>query len=236
MVRGVPAGGSERAFWEAGGIYRPSDHPVVALFARQRVRYLAARGLLADVHTLLDVGAGSGFSSAYYPPAVRVVACDYAAGMLAGNPVRDRLRCAATRLPFAAGAFDVVSCWELLHHLDDPVAAVREMLRVARRRVILFEPNRANPGHWILAALRASERRALRFSPGHVRRLVHAAGGRIRLHRRCGLLFPNVTPPALARALSRLPYPVPLVAISQLAVVEPRAETPSRLGDSAPRA
>jgi SAM-dependent methyltransferase len=207
-------------FWEAGGRYRPSDHPVVELFARQRVDYLGATGALAGVRSVLDVGAGSGFSSRYYPPGVWVVACDYAAGMLAGNPQRDRLRCAAQSLPFGAGAFDVVTCWELLHHLDEPVAAVREMLRVARRRVILFEPNRINPGHVWLGLTRDNERRSLLFSPAYMRRLVTRAGGRIVRHERGGLIFPNVMPLGLVRLLGRLPYRFPLLAISQLVVVE----------------
>ncbi|MBM4245737.1 MAG: class I SAM-dependent methyltransferase [Deltaproteobacteria bacterium] len=212
--------GGQQEFWETGGLYRKSDHPVVELFARQRVDYLAKRGLLGDVRSLLDVGAGSGFSSAYYPDSIRVVASDHAAGMLAGNPVRDRVRASATHLPFADGAFDVVGCWELLHHLDDPVAALRDMWRVARRRLIVFEPNRINPGHIVLGLTREEERKSLLFSPGHVRRLVRAATGRAVRPQRCGLLFPNVTPLALARLLVRLPYRVPLIAISQLVVVE----------------
>ena len=221
-MSGAPTepGNEQHAFWETGGLYRRSDHPVVELFARQRVAYLTERGLLADVRTLLDVGAGSGFSSAYYPDAIRVVATDYAAGMLAGNPVRDRVRASATDLPFADGAFDVVGCWELLHHLDDPVAALRDMWRVARRRLILFEPNRINPGHVVLGLTRTEERKSLLFSPGHVRRLVRAATGRTVHPQRCGLLFPNVTPLPLAKLLVRLPYRVPLIAISQLVVVE----------------
>jgi SAM-dependent methyltransferase len=211
----------QRAFWEAGGVYRATDHPVVTLFARQRVRYLERAGLLDDVRTLLDVGAGCGFSSAYYPARIHVVACDYAAGMLAKNPVRDRLRCASEQLPFADGRFDAVSCWELLHHLSDPVAALREMCRVARRRVIVFEPNRINPGQLCLALLRENERATLRFSPRYLRELAAAAGGRVAHHLRGGLLFPNLTPLWLARALVRLPYRVPVVAISQLAVIEP---------------
>ena len=211
----------ERAFWEAGGIYRPADHPVVALFAEQRVRYLSTIGALDGVRTLLDVGAGSGFSSTHYPPAVRVVACDYASGMLGANPVRDRVRGSAYALPFEDRRFDAVACWELLHHLDDPVAALREMTRVARQRVIVFEPNRINPGHVYLAMSRENERRSLRFSPGHLRRLVRAAGGRSAFHARGGLLFPNITPLPVARALAKLPYRVPLIAISQLAIVEP---------------
>jgi len=210
----------QHAFWEKGGIYRRSDHPVVELFARQRVGFLARRGLLAGVRTLLDVGAGSGFSSAYYPASIRVVACDYAGGMLARNPTRDRVRCAAGALPFADGAFDVVTCWELLHHLDDPVAALREMWRVAARRLVVFEPNRINPGHLVLGLTRREERRSLLFSPGHLRRLVRAATARSVRPERCGLLFPNVTPLPLARLLARLPYRVPLVAISQLVVLE----------------
>jgi SAM-dependent methyltransferase len=210
----------QHAFWEQGGIYRQSDHPVVALFAQQRVRYLTETGVLAEVQTLLDVGAGNGFSSGYYPRPVRVVACDYAAGMLDGNPVRDRVRCSASALPFADGAFDAVGCWELLHHLDDPVAAIREMHRVARRRVVMFEPNRINPGHIVLGLTRENERQSLRFSPGHVRRLVRAAGLSISRQLRCGLLFPNITPVAVARHLVRLPYRVPVIGISQLIVIE----------------
>lgn len=207
-------------FWDAGGLYRASDHPVGGLFARQRIAYLLARDLLAGVRTLLDVGAGNGLSSRYFPSAIHVVACDAAAGMLRQNPQRDRVRCSATRLPFADRSFDAATCWELLHHLDEPAQAVAEMLRVSRRRVLLFEPNRIHPGHLVLGLTRASERRSLRFSPGHLRRIVAAAGGRTVLHVRCGVLFPNVTPLPVARLLAALPYRLPLIGISQMVVVE----------------
>jgi len=140
--------------------------------------------------------------------------------MLAGNPVRDRLRASAEHLPFAAHTFDLVSCWELLHHLERPVEVVREMLRVTRRRVVIFEPNRINPGHVYLALTRDNERRSLRFSPRYLRRLVENAGGRIVHHVQCGLLFPNITPLPLAKLLVRLPYRVPVIATSQLLVAE----------------
>jgi len=214
---------SQRPFWEAGGCYRDPEHPVVELFARQRIRHLVASGILDGVGSVLDVGAGSGFSSAFYPRHIGVVACDGALGMLAANPVPRRVLCAADALPFPDRSFDAVTCWELLHHLDQPVAAVREMLRVAGRRVIIFEPNRINPGHIVLALTRDEERASLRFSPRHLRRLVEAAGGVIRLHQRCGLLFPNVTPLSVARLLIRLPFRMPIIAISQLVVAERRA-------------
>lgn len=39
----------------------------------------------------------------------------------------------AYKLPFADGEFDIVYCHQVLIHLKDPIAAVREMLRVLRR-------------------------------------------------------------------------------------------------------
>ncbi len=210
----------QHAFWDEGGLYRSNSHPVVEIFARQRVRHLEERGALDGVETLLDVGAGSGFSSMYYPSRIRVVACDYATGMLETNPAPGRVRCSADRLPFEDGTFDAVTCWELLHHLPDPIAALSEMWRVARKRLIVFEPNRINPGHIVLGLTREEERESLRFTPGHLRRLVQAGCGKTGHHERCGLLFPNVTPLPLARAMLRLPYKMPVIGISQLMVVE----------------
>jgi hypothetical protein len=47
----------------------------------------------------------------------------------------------------------------------------------------VFEPNRIHPGHLVLGLTRENERLSLRFTPGHLRRLVHAATGRRgRLH------------------------------------------------------
>lgn len=215
---------TEDDFWEDGGLYRASDHPVVELFARQRIRLLEARGSLRDVGSLLDVGAGSGFSSRYHAPGVRVVATDFADTMLRGNPVPDRLRSTAEELPFPDASFDAVSCWELLHHLDCPARAIREMYRVARRRVILFEPNRIHPGQLALAALRAEERRTFDFTPAYLRGLVAEATGRPPdLHERGGALFANVTPLPIARGLVRLPWRMGVFGTSQLVVVEKAA-------------
>ena len=211
----------EDRFWEDGGSYRPTDHPVVEIFARQRIEYLGACGVLENTLSLLDVGAGSGFSSRYYPESIHTVACDFAGGMLRANPVRDRIQCAGGDLPFADESFDVATCWELLHHLDDPAGAIREMWRVARKRIVLFEPNRIHPGHIVLGLTRPEERRSLLFSPGHMRRLLgKATGKRPNRHERCGLLFPNITPLFLARLFNRLPYRIPFAGISQLLILE----------------
>lgn len=53
----------------------------------------------------------------------------------------------AERLPFADGSFDMISCLGALEHFLDPVAALREMVRVAKpgARFILLVPNSEFP-------------------------------------------------------------------------------------------
>ena len=212
---------TEDQFWESGGSYRATDHPVVEIFARQRIAYLQHKQALAQVKSILDIGSGSGFSSRYYPERMQVVAADYAGGMLARNPTPNRTRCSGARLPFADDSFDLATCWELLHHLEDPIETIREMFRVTRKRMILFEPNRIHPGHIYLGLTRAEERRSLLFSPGYMRRLLRQAIGRSPdVHERCGLLFPNITPFPVAKLMRKFPYRMPVIGISQLLIVE----------------
>jgi glycosyltransferase involved in cell wall biosynthesis/SAM-dependent methyltransferase len=53
----------------------------------------------------------------------------------------------AENLPFADGSFDFVFVHDGLHHLSDPYRGVREMLRVARRAVVIAEPADAGLTH-----------------------------------------------------------------------------------------
>src|SRR5579871_5244693 len=54
------------------------------------------------------------------------------------------LQADATALPFPPGAFDVVTALEMLEHIPDVAAAVREIARVARRHVVLSVPAHAD--------------------------------------------------------------------------------------------
>jgi SAM-dependent methyltransferase len=95
--------------------------------------------------TILDVGAGSGTISVGFArevPDGQVIATDLSGEILerargfardAGQLRNMRFEPADVyRLPFPDGAFDLVHCHQMLCHLDDPPAALREMMRVAR--------------------------------------------------------------------------------------------------------
>jgi ubiquinone/menaquinone biosynthesis C-methylase UbiE len=85
---------------------------------------------------VLEVGCGAGHLLARLP-AGRAVGLDLAESLLSRTARRLRGRAAlaqgdAAALPFAAAAFDRVYCSEVLEHLVDPAAAVREIRRVLR--------------------------------------------------------------------------------------------------------
>ena len=86
---------------------------------------------------VLDLAAGTGTSSEPFEErGARVVPCDFSLGMLqVGKKARPHLPFTAgdgTRLPFADDTFDAVTISFGLRNIVDPVAGLREMLRVTR--------------------------------------------------------------------------------------------------------
>ena len=108
--------------------------------AANSAAYLLPR-LHADDH-LLDVGSGPGTITADLAELVgRVTALeihDEAAALTQAEIDRRGITNAETRvgdvhaLPFGDGTFDAVHAHQVLQHVSDPVAALREMIRVTR--------------------------------------------------------------------------------------------------------
>jgi ubiquinone/menaquinone biosynthesis C-methylase UbiE len=80
----------------------------------------------------------------------------------------------AVRLPFRDGAFDVVLCRDVLHHVRAKQDVVAELFRVCHPdgRVIVIEPNGRNPIMWLLGRVVPAERDLLDNSPDRVVGLV----------------------------------------------------------------
>jgi SAM-dependent methyltransferase len=213
----------QRVYWESDLGHREVAHPVVAGFSRQRWAHVARRIPMAEVRDLLDVGCGSGFSTAYAPAAVRGVGCDASLRMLAHHPGAEVVMAEATTLPFADSQFDLVTCWEVLHHVAEPWKVLAEMARVARRFVVVFEPNPLNPAQFAFALADREHRWVLRYSRTYLLDQFRRAGLRVSSFERVGIIFPNKTPAWLYPWLARVPYEIPLVGISQLVVARKEA-------------
>jgi ubiquinone/menaquinone biosynthesis C-methylase UbiE len=84
--------------------------------------------------TALDVATGGGHVARRFRDAgLEVVSLDPAPGM------EPDVVAPAEKLPFDDGSFDVVACRVAAHHFEDVRAAVREMARVSRDRVLVSD-------------------------------------------------------------------------------------------------
>ena len=82
----------------------------------------------------LDVATGGGHVARRLREAgLHVVSCDPARGM------KPDVICRAEELPFEDASFDVVVSRVAAHHFEDPDAAVKEMARVSRDRVLVSD-------------------------------------------------------------------------------------------------
>jgi SAM-dependent methyltransferase len=84
--------------------------------------------------TVLDVATGGGHVARRLREAgAQVVTVDAAPGM------EPDVIAPADHLPFADASFDAVACRIAAHHFPDVLAAVREMARVAKHRVVICD-------------------------------------------------------------------------------------------------
>jgi SAM-dependent methyltransferase len=105
--------------------------------------------------TVLDVGTGGGHVARRLREAgAQVVTVDTAPGM------EPDVLAPADHLPFADASFDAVACRIAAHHFPDVLAAVREMARVARHRVVICDN---------VFVSESSEEADRRRDPSHIR-------------------------------------------------------------------
>ncbi len=201
----------QKTFWDAVDERRPPHHPAVEAFSHPKVDFVCETlGAAPGALSMLEIGAGNGFFSDRLRHAFALSVLDFSHNMLVRNEVPSpKIVGDAARLPCADDAFDVLFCANLLHHLDAPVAAVREMARVARRHVVLVEPNALNPLMALFGLVVRRERGTLRFTPGYLKGLGREAGLALRRFSTQGMIVPNKTPEPALPLLRRVDRPSP---------------------------
>lgn len=189
----------QKEYWEKYRKRRHPSHPVIQAFAEPKVHYI--RSLLEpeigkNLHkiTLLDVGCGNGFLTYYFEKRFCTFGLDSSKFMLSMNPCENKVCGSVRELPFPDNSFDIITCSNLLHHLQDPFEAVREMWRVSKKYVILSEPNRNNPLMFLFGLLKKEERGSLKFSTKFLKKLIHENHLYVVASTTLGSILPNKTP------------------------------------------
>jgi len=100
-----------------------------------RARYVARRYAALLKGSVLDVGCGDAALRKLLP------SCRYTGIDLAGDADLRLDLDRVERLEFGDAAFDCVVCTDVLEHLENIHRVFRELIRVARRHVILSLPN-----------------------------------------------------------------------------------------------
>lgn len=135
-----------------------------------------------DTQTLLDAGCGEGDmleTILSVRSGLIATVCDHSAAMVQETSRRTGaigVVCDLSSLPFEDGQFDVVLCLQTLEHVLCPGDVLDELLRVARRSVVISVPH--EPFWCALNFLRGRYISSWGNTPGHIhhwsyRRLAH---------------------------------------------------------------
>jgi SAM-dependent methyltransferase len=135
----------------AGGLY---DRIGTSYSATRRADPRLAAAIweaIGNAATVVNIGAGAG---AYEPTDRDVVAVEPSAVMIAQRPAGATkvVQATAERLPFADGAFDAAMAVLSDHHWRDRRQGLRELKRVARKRIVLFNADPAENGRFWMTA------------------------------------------------------------------------------------
>jgi len=127
------------------GLYDQNSEPNVIERYNRTYRILEVVAKL-DAHSLLDVGAAEGYHAALVRDllGLQVKCCDLAEEACARAKELfqiDARQADARALPYGNDEFDVVLCSETLEHINDSQAALEELIRVAKKAVIITVPH-----------------------------------------------------------------------------------------------
>lgn len=119
------------------------------------LRFISALVEPYEIHSMLDVGCGTGRAVRHFREhhpdmfvrGVEPIGALIRQAVETNGVPPGHIACArGESLPYADGSFDAACELGILHHVSDPNAVVREMLRVARRAVFISDANRFGQG------------------------------------------------------------------------------------------
>jgi ubiquinone/menaquinone biosynthesis C-methylase UbiE len=118
---------------------------------------------MIEARTVLDIGAGTGRAIRHLMdnmPGLQVRGVEPVAARIEqgvqnkGIPQGVVIQGVGEALPFENASIDVVCAFGMLHHVKNPENVIREMMRVARKAVIIVDGNRFGLGSWPIRLLK----------------------------------------------------------------------------------
>lgn len=213
----------QKEFWNHNKNKRAFDHPVVTTFVNQRLDFLKKNLDFAQINTAFDVGCGDGFATYHMLKLVDdIEGGDIAEYMLENNP-HDKAKLSVIDAQdmhnIKSNKYDLSYTWEVLHHVDSPLDAVKEMARISKKYVVIFEPNRSNPLQFGFGLLNKQERGTLRSTKGYLVKLCEDAGLKVLKAQYCGKIPPNKTPESMLGVMKKLPFESNVISGISIAII-----------------
>jgi ubiquinone/menaquinone biosynthesis C-methylase UbiE len=168
-----------KAFYEQ--FFRPDHLLQYEYDLRAILRKETILDALRSLHTqarVLDIGCGVGYILRLLPDCFKKIGVDYslsalklASQQLAGSAAL--VRCSGYALPFEDNSFDLVTCIEVLEHLEDDAKAVSEISRVLKPGGILIA---SVPSHYYFPEYRVLMGHYRHYSPESFSELLSGHG------------------------------------------------------------
>jgi SAM-dependent methyltransferase len=206
----LTAGRESRGIWGYEKRFDPDLLPQKPSVVRHFTQVVAR--WLHPSDAVLDMGCGpGGFLAAAAPYCGSITGVDIVPAFVeaCGRTIHDRgLAHARTVLstdglvPAETGVFDAAIMVDTIHHCDDPGAVLDDVRRVLKPggRLLIFEPNKANPALALMCALDRNEWGLLRLGTGRAYRALLRGRFDVDVCTYSGLLVGPEAPWALAIA------------------------------------
>jgi SAM-dependent methyltransferase len=202
---------NQQAHWDKRTFYRDARDSAAEAFSVPKIDWFCEQLGIGDDASILDVGAGTGMFTYWWSQRVpAVTGLELSENMIQRSAVPQLLQVGDVYdIPFPDDSFDIVFEASLLHHLERPVDALREMRRVARKGVAICEPNRNHPPMAAFGVVSSVCRGLLHYSRSTLRDLAEDAGLAVRDVRLHGYIYENRSPKAAVPIAQKLEAVLP---------------------------
>ncbi len=155
-------------------IKHTSKNPIQRMLIRNFYSNLVNLAKPLSPNTVLDVGCGEGFIMHELTKngiGAKIEGIEFSKEAISlGKKLFPNLKIrqgSIYNIPFNNKTFDLVVCTEVLEHLDNPQKALKEILRVAKRSIIVSVPN--EPFFMFSNFLRGKNMLRFGNDPGHIK-------------------------------------------------------------------